>query len=67
MSQSYNVSTKRPKPQDTQLGILNLCILPENFAGLGSRKERCWGYAFVYENTPEKLLHLPPKSCCNFT
>ena len=38
-----------------------LCILPENLAG-----EHYWGYIFIYENTPEKLPHLPPKSICNF-
>ena len=31
-----------------------------------SRREYCWGYVFIYENTPKKLPNLPPKSCCNF-
>ena len=25
------------------------------------------GFLSIYENTPQKLLHLPPKSCRNFT
>ena len=46
----------------------NLRNLQENSAeGRGSRRERCWGYTSNYENTREKLLHLPPKSCCSFT
>ena len=45
----------------------NLCILLENSTeGLGSRRKHCWGYIPAYENTPKKLLHLPPKSCHNF-
>ena len=48
--------------------LKNLCILSENSAeGLGSRREHCWGYVSIYENIPEKLLHLPPKSCHSFT
>ena len=39
----------------------NLCILPENSAG-----ESAAGVN-IYENTPEKLSHLPPKNICNFT
>ena len=43
-------------------------ILPENSAvGLGFWREHRWSYVFVYENSPKKFLHLPPKSCCNFT
>ena len=49
-------------------GLKSLCILPENSAeGLGSRTEHWWGYTSVYKNTSEKLLHLSPKSCHNFT
>ena len=66
MSQRYNGNTKRPKLQDTQLGILG--ILPENVAeGLGSRREHCWSYISVSENIPETLPHLSHKSCGNFT
>ena len=48
--------------------LKNLRILLEYSAeGLGARRECCWGYVFVYENTPKKLLHLPRKSCFNLT
>ena len=43
-----------PKHEDTHFGVLH--VLLENLRGLGSRRERCWGYASVYENTPEKLI-----------
>ena len=63
-----NGNTKRAKPKENQLGILNLHILPENSAeDLGFGGESCWGYVSNYENTPETLPHLPPKGCCNFT
>ena len=46
-----------PKLQDTQLGISKIYALPENSAGgLGSRRECCWGYVSVFENTTEKLI-----------
>ena len=33
-------------------GVKNLCILLENLAGgLGTRREHCLGYVFVFENT----------------
>ena len=35
--------------------------------GLRSRKECCQGYISIYEDAPEKLLPLPPKSCHNVT
>ena len=42
--------------------IKNLHILPGNSAeDLGSRREHWWGYISMYENTPKKLLRLPPK------
>ena len=48
--------------------LKNLRILPENSAErLASRRQRCWGRVSIYENTTEKLPHLPPKSCRNFT
>ena len=48
--------------------LKNLHVLPQNSAeGLGSRRQRCWCFVSVYENTPKKLPHLPPKSCHNFT
>ena len=73
MSHIYNDNTKRPKPQEIQLGILGISageFLPftgNSAEGVGSRKEHCWCYISVYENTLKKLLHLSPKSCCNFT
>ena len=72
MSQIYNDNTKRPNPQEIQLWILGISAREfTHFAGnsaegLGSRRERCWGYISVYENIPKKLLHLSPKSCHNF-
>ena len=57
MSQQYNHNSKRPKPQDTQLGILKLYIFPENSA-LGP-----WESA-VGVTCPSMRLHL--KSCRNF-
>ena len=38
--------------------------------GLGFRRERCWGYESIFVNTSRKAnfeIHLPSKSCCNFT
>ena len=73
MSQIYNDNTKRPKLKENQLGILGISTreftyFAENSAeGLGSRRECCWGYISIFENTSKKLLHLSPKSCCNFT
>ena len=35
----------------------NFHVLPENLAkGLGSRREHCWGYVSIYENTPGNLV-----------
>ena len=73
MSQIHNDNTKRSKLQEIQPGILEISAREyANFAGnsgegLGSRRVHCWGYVSVYENAPKKLLHLSPKSCCNFT
>ena len=65
MRQRCNNNTKRPK-----LGIArnlkNLRILPENSAeDLGTR--RALLVSLIYVNAPTKLLHLPPKTCYNFT
>ena len=49
-------------------GLRNLRILPDNLAeDLCFGTERCPGYISFYENTSRKLLHLPHKSCRNFT
>ena len=45
----------------TALKFKNLCILPDNSAeGLVSKREHCWVYVSICENTPKRLLHLPP-------
>ena len=73
MSQIYNDNTKRPKPKENQLGILEISTREfMHFAGnspegFGSRREHCRDYVSVFENAPKKLLHLSPKSCDNFT
>ena len=73
MSQIYNDNTKRPKPKENQLGILEISTREfVHFAGnspevLGSRKEHCWDYVSLFENMLKKLLPLSPKSCHNFT
>ena len=56
MSQIYNGNTKRPNPKENELGILGISSRefthsPGNSAeGLGSRRERCWGYVTIFEN-----------------
>ena len=58
MSQTYNDNPKRHKPKETQPGILEISAREfMHFAGnsaesLGSRRECCWGYVSIYENTP---------------
>ena len=72
MSEIYNDNTKRPKLKENQLGILGISsrefmhFAGNSAEGLGSRRECCWDYISVFENTPKKLLCLSPKSCCNF-
>ena len=62
MNQRYNDNTKRPKPKENQLGILAISsrkfthFAGNSAGGLGSGRERSWGYVSVFENTP--------KSCC---
>ena len=73
MTQIYNDNAKRPKPKENQLGILRISSREfTHFAGnseegLGSRRDRCWGYVSIFENTPKKLLHLSLKICRNFS
>ena len=77
MSQRYN--TKRPRPPDTELRILQKF---RHFAGEFSSKpqiqerERTYLGLHIFfsscdisvnENTPKILLHLPPKIYCIFT
>ena len=36
--------------------LKNLCILSKNSAkGIEARREFCWGYVSIYENTSKKL------------
>ena len=73
MSQIYNDNTNRPKLKENQPGILGISsrefmhFAGNSAEGLGARREHCWGYISVFENTPKKLLHISPKSCRNFT
>ena len=61
MSQRYNDNTKRPKPKENQLRNFKRALDPGEREG-----ESCWGYVSVRIH-PKRLLHLLPKSCCNFT
>ena len=73
MSQIYNDTKKRPKLKENQLEILGISarkfmhFAEDSAEELQSRREHCWGYKFIYENTPNKLLYLAAKSCYNFT
>ena len=57
MNHTYNDNTKRPKPKENQLGILGISsrefthYVGNSAEGLGSRRERCWGYVSIFENT----------------
>ena len=59
MSQTYNDNTKRPKPKENQLGILGISSrefkhsVGNSAEGLGSGRERCWGYLSIFKNTPK--------------
>ena len=63
-----DITTTRPKPKENQLGILKIYAfcqkIQQKTSGPG---ECCWCYVSFCENAPKKLLHLPPKSCHNFT
>ena len=80
MSQIYNENIKRPNPKENQLGSLEISSkeftnsVRNSVEGLGSRKEHCWGYVSIFENTPKSCHISPlkvatslPKSCCDFT
>ena len=50
---------KRPKPQDTQIGILKIYSFCQKIQQKASGpRERCWVYVSVYEKTLEKLPQL---------
>ena len=59
------------KEQGCKMLSLGPQIFTENLAGsLWFRRERCRGYVSISVNTPRKAnfeIHLPCKSCCNFT
>ena len=65
MSQTYNDNTKRPKPKEIQLGILEISSrefthsVGNSAEGLRSTREGCWGYISIFENTP-KSCHISP-------
>ena len=67
MSQIYNDNTKRPKPKENQLGILGISsrefthYVGNSAEGLGSRRECCWGYISIFENTPKSCRISPLK------
>ena len=66
MSNDKNKKAKAEKK--SVMDLKNLCLLLENSVeGLASRRQHCWGYISLYENICKKLLHLPTKSCHNFT
>ena len=71
--QIYHNNTKRSKPEKNQPGILEIParefmhFAGNSAEGLGSRREHCWSYISIYENTPKKFLHNSCKSCANFT
>ena len=63
MRQRYNNNAK-----ENQLGLLKVYAFCQKIQQkTSSPGECCWCYVSIYENAPIKLLHLPPKSCHNFT
>ena len=60
MSQTYYDNIKKPKLQDTQLGILKgyaFCQKIQHTLGFMSRREHCGSYIVsVFENIPKNLL-----------
>ena len=62
--------TTTHKEQGCKMLSLGPQIFTENLGGLGFRRERCWSYVSISVNTTRKAnfeIHLPCKSCCNFT
>ena len=62
MSQRYHERPKHKKAKAARYlpwDLEHLCILSENSAeNLVSKRQCCWGYVSVSENTPEKLSQL---------
>ena len=52
----YNDKTKAKATRYSAKDLKNLCILLGNSAGSPESHIECWGYASVFENTPEKLI-----------
>ena len=68
MSQRYTDNIKKPKSKENLLGIIKTYAFSQKIEQRATgRGERCGDYVSINENTPGKLLHLPLKSCCNFT
>ena len=73
MSQIYNYNTRRSKPKENQLGILGISskeymhFVGNSAEGLRSRKEHCWGYVSIFENTPKSCCISPLKGVPNST
>ena len=67
MSQIYNNNSTRPKPQENQLESLEISsrefmhFAGNSAEGLGSKREDCWGYVSIFENTLRKVPHLSLK------
>ena len=61
MSQRYNDNTKRPKPQDTQLGIL------KTYAFCQKTQQRTSCPRDSAAGIMHLSLRIHPKSCHNFT
>ena len=67
MSQTYNDNTKRTKPKENQLGILGTSSRQfthsggNSAEGLRPGRERCWGYIFIFGNTPKSCRISPLK------
>ena len=60
----YSDDTKRPKLKENQLGILKIYTFCQKKISRGPRAQErvLLGCVSIYENTPKKLLHFPPKS-----
>ena len=67
MSQIYNDNTKRPKLKENQLEILGtssrefMHSVGNSAEDLGSRRECCWDYVSIFENTPKSGCISPRK------
>ena len=61
----YDGNTKAKAERKSARNLKNLCILPEiQQRALGSGESIAVTPVSIYENTPKRLPHLSPKSCC---